>query len=137
MLAKLTEQVVATIQDAARKLTGRRKRAFQAKVALDYLDGSPRRAETVLGWGREAVEKGLKEHRGIPTTTSDADSRDPRGRRKTQQRLPRLEEDLRALVEPHSQADPKFQSPLAYTRMTAAAVRQALVDHKGYQEQEP
>ena len=35
-------------------------------------------------------------------------------------------------MDPESQADPKFQTPLAYTRMTAASVRQALVDHKGY-----
>jgi hypothetical protein len=30
---------------------------------------------------------------------------------------------LRALVEPESQADPQFQPPLAFTRMTAQAVR--------------
>jgi Rhodopirellula transposase DDE domain len=33
---------------------------------------------------------------------------------------------LRAIVEPASQADPKFQTPLAYTRITAAAVHQQL-----------
>jgi len=30
---------VATLKDAARKLTGTRPRAFQAQVTLDYLDG--------------------------------------------------------------------------------------------------
>ncbi len=30
-------------------------------------------------------------------------------------------------MEPHSQADPKFQTPLAYTRMTAKAVREQLL----------
>ena len=33
---------------------------------------------------------------------------------------------IHALVEPESQADPKFQTPLAYTRMTAKAVHEQL-----------
>ena len=45
----LTEQQMRTIQDAARKLTAAKRRAFQAQVALDYLDGKQRRAETVFG----------------------------------------------------------------------------------------
>jgi hypothetical protein len=34
---------------------------------------------------------------------------------------------IRAVVEPHSQADPKFQTPLAFTRITSKAVREALL----------
>ena len=55
MCGELTDSVVATIKDAAEKLTGHRKRAFQAKVTPDYLGGSARRTETAFGWGREAV----------------------------------------------------------------------------------
>jgi len=130
----LTDAMVATIKDAAAKLRGRRKRTFQAKVTLDYLEGSPRRAETVFGWGREAVGKGLVELEGR-SASSDV-SKDPRqearGRPKTEERLSGLEADIRSLVDPQSQVDPKFQSPFAYTRMTAASVRQALIDRKGY-----
>lgn len=42
----LSETVKATLQDAAQKLTGFRKRDFMAKVAEDYFEGSARRAET-------------------------------------------------------------------------------------------
>ena len=42
----LDETVKATIEDAAQKLTGHRKREFMAKVAVDYFDGSARKAET-------------------------------------------------------------------------------------------
>ena len=31
------------------------------------------------------------------------------------------------MVDPHAQADPKFQTPFAYTRITAKAVRDALL----------
>ena len=112
MSAELTDPVVATIKDAARKLTGHRRRAFQAKVTLDYLEGSARHAETVFGWGREAVQRGLREIQGsweVPTFAAHQNHHDARGRRKTEEKLSRLEEDIRSLVNPQSQVDPKFQ----------------------------
>jgi len=131
----LTEDVVVTIRDAARKLRGRQKRAFQAQVAVDYLDGSARRAETVFGWGREAVWKGLMEMQGMVATSEPVVNPCLRalGRPKTEDRLPQLEADIRSLVDPQSQVDPKFQSAFAYTRMTAASVRQTLIERLGYQ----
>jgi hypothetical protein len=45
----LEEKVKSTLKDAARKLTGPKKRAFMAKVTEDYFDGSARKAETYLG----------------------------------------------------------------------------------------
>ena len=96
----LTDAMVATIKDAAGKLRGRRKRTFQAKVTLDYLDGSARRAETVFGWGREAVGKGLLELEGRSASSdvSEHPRQEARGRPKTDERLSRLEADLRSLV---------------------------------------
>jgi hypothetical protein len=49
-----------------------------------------------------------------------------RGRRKTEEQQPELVREIHALVDSHSQADPKFQTPLAYTRMTAKAVHERL-----------
>ena len=59
MLAELTEKAIQTIRDAARRLTGAARREFEAGVAIDYCQGSPRRAETVFGWGRATVQAGL------------------------------------------------------------------------------
>jgi hypothetical protein len=50
-----------------------------------------------------------------------------RGRHKTEDQQPELVPEIHALVEPASQADPKFQTPLAYTRITAKAVHEQLV----------
>ncbi len=52
----LTEPVKATFKDAAKKLTGPRKRDFMAKVAEDYMAGSARRTET-----RRAADPGRPE----------------------------------------------------------------------------
>ena len=126
---ELTDQHVATLKDAASKLTGAKRRAFQAKVALDYLDGRARKAERVFGWSRRTVQLGLHELR---TGVVCLDNTSARGNRRTEEKLPKLEEDIRSLAQPQSQQDPKFQSPFQYTRMTAKAMRQALIDQKGW-----
>jgi hypothetical protein len=123
MLSELTESVVETVCLAARKLTGFSRRQFQAEMAIKYCQASARRAERVFGWGREAVNTGLNELRsGIRCVEIFS----ARGRHKTEEQHPELVSEIHALVEPESQADPKFQTPLAFTRMTAKAVHQHL-----------
>ena len=92
-------------------------------MANRYCGGSARHAETVFGWGRAAVETGLNELRsGIRCEEADH----LRGRKKTEELCPEIEEHVRRLVDPQSQADPKFQTTRAFTRITARAVREAL-----------
>jgi hypothetical protein len=83
-----------------------------------------------MGWGRECVHKGLKgAHSGIKCL----DNYKGRGRKKTEDILPNIEQDIRSLVEQQTQADPAMKGSLTYyTRITAKAVRQALIDEKGY-----
>lgn len=128
---ELKEPHIATIKDAAQKLTGAKRRAFQAQVVLDYLNSSARRAETVFGWSRRTVTLGLHELR---TGITCVDNTAARGHRTTEEKQPQLAEDLRSLAAPHSQVDPKFQSPFRYTRMTAKAMRQALIDQKSWED---
>jgi hypothetical protein len=124
MSAELTEPVMETIKSACQKLTGNLRRQFQAEVAEQYCDGIPRQAETVFGWGRDAVRLGLHERR---TGIRCVDDYSSRGRHKSEDKFPELTAEIQALVEPHSQADPKFQTPLAYTRITAKAVHEHLL----------
>src|SRR5712671_1735158 len=130
MMNELQEPHIATIKDAAQQLTGAKRRAFQAQVVLDYLNGSARRAEAVFGWSRRTVILGLHELR---TGITCVDNTSARGNRNTEEKWPQLAEDMRSLAEPHTQVDPKFQSPFCYTRMTAKAMRQALIDQKSWQ----
>ena len=89
-------------------------------MTLDYLDGNIWNAEKVFGWSHHTVALGLNELR---TGITCLDNFSARGNRKTEAKFPELEADIRALAEPESQTDPKFQSPFLYTRMTAKAVR--------------
>ena len=115
--------MIETIQSAAKLLTGYKRRQFQAEMAHKYCKGSARQAETTFGWGRAAIITGLGELR---TGIRCLDAYGLRGRKKTEELCPKLEEYVHRLVEPQAQADPKFQTTLAYTRITAKAVRQAL-----------
>src|SRR4029077_11536783 len=116
MMEDLTKEVIASFKDAARKLTGSKRRAFEAQVTLDYLDGNIWKAEAVFGWSHHTGALGLNELR---TGITCRDHFSARRNRKTEAKLPQLEADIRALAEPESQADPKFQSPFLYTRLTA------------------
>jgi len=122
-MTALTEDVIQTIQSAAKLLTGYKRRQFQAETAVKYCNGSARLAEATFGWGRTAVDTGLNELR---TGIRCLDAYSIRGRKKTEELCPQLEGHVHRLVEPQAQADPKFQTTLAYTRITAQAVRDAL-----------
>lgn len=129
----LNDQLKATLKDAARKLTGSKKRAFTAQVALDYFDGSARKTESVMGWDRVSVQRGLDSlTSGIPFP----DNYGARGRKKIEECLPQLVEDIHDLVEGQAQADPKFQTPFRYLRVSAQAVRNLLIGQKGYSDEQ-
>ena len=127
----LNDTIKATFKDAAQKLSGHRKRDFMAKVAEDYFGGSARKTETVLGWNRDSVQLGLHERRSGFTCV---DNYQARGRHKSEAVLANLETDIRSLVDVQAQADPKFESTFLYARISAAAVREALIREKGYDE---
>ena len=128
MLTELTESVRDTIRSAARKLTGFRRRQFQAEMAIKYCRSNPRCAERVFGWGRAAVNTGLNELRTGIRCLEDYSTR---GRPRSEETRPELVQEIHALVEAEAQADPKFQTPLAYTRITAKAVREQLLAKAG------
>ena len=122
------ERLDALIRSGARRLTGYQRRSFQAEVAAELCGGNARLAERRFGWGRETVEKGLLErHHGVRCLEDFA----ARGRRRSEEKDPRLAADIRAIVEPRTHADPELKSARRYTNLSAAEVRQALVE-KGH-----
>ena len=110
----------ALIRSGARRLTGYQRRSFQAEVATELCGGNARQAERRFGWGRETVEKGLHEQRhGVRCLENFA----ARGRQRSEEKDPQLAADIRAIVEPHTYADPELKSSRRYTNLSAAEVR--------------
>ena len=103
MVTELTEKIKSSLKDAAKKLTGFKKRAFMAQVTIDYFNSSPRRDETALGWSRQAIATGLKE---LETGIIGVDNYRARGRKKTEELLPSLEADIKSLVEMYKASRP-------------------------------
>src|ERR1700724_79336 len=55
-----------------------------------------------------------------------------RGRPRLEDKTPQLAQDIRAIVEPHRQADPELKSQRRYSNLSAADVLQALQTKNGY-----
>lgn len=113
---QLDSKLQASLKDASLLLTGVKKRAFIAQATQDYFQSSPRLAETYMGWSRKAIAMGLKE---LETGICCQDNNQAKGRKKTEENTPQLEDDIRSLVDEKSQADPKFQTVFCYARISA------------------
>jgi hypothetical protein len=121
------------IRSAARRLTSHERRLFIAEVTQTLCADNPRQSESLFGWGRQTAALGIAERdAGIRCQGSFSQ----RGRKRTEDTNPKLAQDVRELVEPHAQADPKLQNAFAYTRLTAKALRAALIAQKGYRDQD-
>jgi hypothetical protein len=121
----------ALIRSAARRLKGHQRRLFMAEVATQLCEGSARQAERRFGWGRDTVATGLHEASGGIRCQENFAAK---GRQRSEAKDPKLAADIRAIVEPHTQADPELQSSRLYTNLSAAEVRCALIS-KGHAEE--
>jgi Rhodopirellula transposase DDE domain len=126
------EQYDALIRSGAKRLTGYQRRLFQAEVTTVLCGGCGRQAERRFGWGRETVEKGLHEQQHGMRCLENFTAR---GRQRSEAKDPQLAADIRAIVDPHTYADPELKSSRRYSNLSAAEVLQALVT-KGYPEEE-
>jgi hypothetical protein len=129
----LHERYDALLRAGANRLHGHQRRLFMAEVTLELCGGSARQAERRFGWGRQTVHKGLQElQRGIRCVENFT----ARGRPRCEEDDPQLAQDIRAIVEPHTQADPELKSERRYTNLTAQEALEELQAQKGYTQDE-
>src|SRR3954462_1598545 len=91
--------------DTAKSLKGSQRRAFMAKTVHAMGRGGQLWAEAHLGWNRGTIRKALHELRSGMTAVNPSPLRP---RKPAEAHLPRLLDDIRAIVDGQSQADPKF-----------------------------
>jgi len=126
-----TEQYEGLIRSAAHRLKGHERRLFQAEVADALCGGNPRAAEARFGWGRESVRTGQHEARTGIRCVEDFPAKGALAR---EEKDPPFAADVRAIVEPATQADPELKSSRRYTNLSAREVLDALKKHKGYSD---
>jgi len=129
----LTDELKALFRDIANKLKGHERRTFMARVVKLLRKGGQRRAEREFNWNRGTIRKGLHE---LESGIACEDAFSARGRKRAEQHLPNLLEDIKAIADEQSQADPTFKTTRLYTRLTAEEVRKQLILQKGYPDEE-
>lgn len=130
---EITPEIREMLNETRKNLSGYKRRHFMAQVVESMLGSSPMKAEKELGWNRKTLAKALDEYRG---GFCFIDHYHLRGRKRAEEHLPTLLDDIRELAERYSQTDPTFRTTRQYTRLTTAALRQQLIDEKGYTDAE-
>jgi len=129
----LTDSLKNLLKDTVLQLKSASKRRFMAQTVLELGYGGQSLAEQELGWNRATIRKGLKEFKSGLVCV---DNNSAKGRKRAEEHLPFLLEDIKNLVDSQSQTDPTFKSKRLYTRLSAAQVRKQLIDKFGYNDEE-
>jgi transposase len=129
----ITDELRGLVIRTARAMAqGAGRRRYMADT-LKLLALGQREAQTLFGWGRDTIRKALHEQRaGI----SCCDAFSQRGRKRSEDHLPRLLEDIRDLAQEQCQTDGTFRTTRLYCRLSVATVRRLLIARKGYCSEE-
>lgn len=130
---ELSNEQKRVYRDTAQSLKGHERRVFMARVVKMLGRGGQRQAERELGWDRAVIRRGTHE---LDSGLRWVEAYNARGRKAAEEKLPHLLGDIQAIVDGQSQTDPSFESTRLYTRLSAAAVRHALINQKGYTDEQ-
>ena len=129
MELNITPELKRVWAETLAQLRGASRRVFMASVIKGLGRGGARQAQIALGWDRTTIRKGLHElNRGVECIDAVAQ----RGRKPLEEKLPKLEADLREMGEATSQTDPTFRTTQLYRRLTGGEARRRLIEDKGY-----
>jgi hypothetical protein len=130
---ELTETLKQYALSTFDALHGSDRRLFMARTVQLLGPGGQRLAEQQLGWNRATIRKGMHE---LTSGIRCVDAFCLRGRKRSEEHLPTLLEDIKTLVDAQCQTDPTFKTRRLYTRLTAATVRAQLHKQMGYSKRE-
>ena len=130
---ELTEDLIDLIKMASLHLKGSDRRKYMAKVVRFLGKGGQRKAEAVFGWYRGTIRIGEKE---LASGIDKIDRHHDKGRKKAEEKLPNLLNDIKEIIDSQSQIDSTFKTTKLYTRLTAVKVRELLITEKNYSDDE-
>lgn len=132
MQIELSDTLKETYREAAKNLKGSARRKFMAGVVKSLGRGGLSYCARQLGWDPKTMRKGRQE---LASGIDRADRASNPGRKRTEERLPTLLDDLQAILDAQSQTDATFQSQRLYTRLSVREVRAQLIAQHGYTEE--
>lgn len=128
----VSQQFVELITRLIDQIPWPSRRSAIGDVVMSILDGKPRVAEDVFGWGRVTVELGMNECRTKILCVNDLSARK---RPRAEEKDPKLLSDIVEIMTPQSQAESSLRTTILYTDLTAKAVYGLLLE-KGWTEEE-
>lgn len=128
----VSQQFVELITRLIDQIPWPSRRSAIGDVVMSILDGKPRVAEDVFGWGRATVELGMNECRTKILCVNDLSARK---RPRAEEKDPKLLSDIVEIMTPQSQAESSLRTTILYTDLTAKAVYGLLLE-KGWTEEE-
>ena len=128
---EIPPSVVELVQRLVARIPWPDRRQAMADATKTLLEGKPRVAEAVFGWGRGTVALGMHELQTGMVCVNDLSKR---RKPKTEEKYPQLVEQLRVITEADSQAQSHLRTDFSYTNMTATSVRSALLE-KGWPDE--
>jgi len=129
----LTESAKRLLKSAVAKLKGSARRVFMAETVRELGAGGQSLAERELGWNRGTIRKGMHE---VATGLECKDAFSLRGRKRSDQRLPNLLDDIRDIVDSSAHVDAALRTPRLYIKLTARQVRAQLIEQKHYRDED-
>ena len=130
---ELNQAMIELLNETKANLSGYARRHFMAQTVKAMCDGKPTKAEEALGWNRGTLRKALEELAG---GFCYVDQVHRRGRKKAETDLPTLRADIDEIAAQFSQTDPTFRTTQLFTRLTAAEMREQLIEQKSYTDDE-
>ncbi len=130
---KLTETLKDIFKKGAEALKGSARRIFMAQVVKSLGEGGQCVAEREFGWNRGTIRKGTHE---LENDIVCLDNFSARGRKPMEDKLLNLLDDIKEIAEDCSQTDPTFKTTRLYIRLSAAQVRQQLIERYWYTDAE-
>ncbi len=130
---ELESETIKFLNETREKLKGSEGRKFMASIVRRLNPGGQSRAKRELGWDPKTMRKGEKE---LKTGFDCIDNFSGRGRKRTEERLANILQDIKDIVEPVCQADPTFRTGNLYSPLTAKEVRLRLIEQKNYTHDE-
>src|SRR5437764_14776436 len=111
---ELTEEVKALVLSTAKELKGSACRMFMARTVQALGQGGQRLVERELGWNRGTIRKGMHE---VEQGMVCLDALSWRGRKRSGAHLPHLLQDITALADGHTHAEPQLRKSRLSSRL--------------------
>ncbi len=119
----LSSAVVGVLSSGAKRLHGAEKRQYMAEAVHSLGRGAQRACEKQLGWCRNTIRKGWHE---LKSGINCLDNYSARGRKKCEEKNPKLLGHIKKIIESSLQADPAMNSERIYVKMSCNEIRKQL-----------